>query len=140
MVLNMNWDKWSGFQGSGIYIILNRSSLYSLDLNHNDDLISLRPHTPHTPSQLWHIHKWSGGDVYVIENVHHKAVVTSKDLIPSDSFRSIKYPGYVLSQDCTGEWVILWQEEQEVANEEGEVQKWLLQKQEVDGGNEIICG
>ncbi|KAL9009234.1 MAG: hypothetical protein Q9180_009420 [Flavoplaca navasiana] len=70
----MDWNKWSGFLGSGTYIILNKASLYAMDLNSNGDLVSLQPHTPHNPAQLWRINKYWGGE----ENVHHGAVVTSQ--------------------------------------------------------------
>ncbi|KAL8885587.1 MAG: hypothetical protein Q9215_006576 [Flavoplaca cf. flavocitrina] len=83
----MDWNKWSGFVGSGTYIIINKASLYALDLDSNGDLISLH-------------------------------------------FRSIKHPGFVLSQDSSGDYVILWQEEQEDDKGEREVQKWLMQRQE----------
>ncbi|KAL8850313.1 MAG: hypothetical protein Q9221_004728 [Calogaya cf. arnoldii] len=174
----MNWDKWSGFCGEGTYIILNRSSLYSLGLDHKDDLTTVRPHAPHNPSQLWRVYKWPKGDVYIIVNLHHKAIVTSRDYVlgyttveegalhekltdlpyrysvdalwaidksmcslePGQMvvFRSIKNPGFVLSQDSTGEFVTLWQEEQSTADGEGEEQKWLMQKQDVDGAYELV--
>ena len=51
-------------------------------------------------------------------------------MLASNSFGSIQHPGFVLSQDSSGDYVILWQEEQEDDKGEREVQKWFIQKQE----------
>ena len=34
----MNWDGWSGFQGEGTYVILNRKSLLSLQMDHHREI------------------------------------------------------------------------------------------------------
>ncbi|KAL8750463.1 MAG: hypothetical protein Q9199_007055 [Rusavskia elegans] len=78
MSLNMDWEKWSGFQGDGIYVIFNSSSLNCLELEETGDAIELKRHTPNNPAQLWRITKWPEGDVYAIENVLHQVFIWSE--------------------------------------------------------------
>ncbi|KAL8918926.1 MAG: hypothetical protein Q9172_005221 [Xanthocarpia lactea] len=75
----MDWEKWSGFRGEGIYVIINLSNLHSLELDAVDHKVTTNPHTPNNPAQLWRIHKWAIGDVYAIENVFLGTIITSPD-------------------------------------------------------------
>ncbi|KAI4267632.1 MAG: hypothetical protein L6R38_008162 [Xanthoria sp. 2 TBL-2021] len=70
----MDWDSRSGFDGEGTYVIINKASLFSLELDDCGGL-SVNPHTPNNPAQLWEIHKWSSGDIYVIKNLNEKELV-----------------------------------------------------------------
>ncbi|KAL8878036.1 MAG: hypothetical protein Q9198_004070 [Flavoplaca austrocitrina] len=67
----MDWDGWSGFQGGGTYVILNRKSLLSLQMDHHGE-ISTGPHVPNDLAQLWQIRIWAGRNIYVLENFEHE--------------------------------------------------------------------
>ncbi|KAL8655414.1 MAG: hypothetical protein Q9226_003065 [Calogaya cf. arnoldii] len=76
----MEWIQWSGFDGNGKYVIINKSSLLCLELREEsgDDYISLKSHTSNNPAQLWWIAKWQGGDLYILLNERYKHIITSR--------------------------------------------------------------
>ncbi|KAL8850312.1 MAG: hypothetical protein Q9221_004727 [Calogaya cf. arnoldii] len=77
----MEWNHWSGFVGDGKYIIINRKTHLCLELSSLEtvgDYISLRPHTPNNPAQLWRITQRPGWDGYGIWSDRNRDVVISK--------------------------------------------------------------
>ncbi|KAL8987523.1 MAG: hypothetical protein Q9169_008690 [Polycauliona sp. 2 TL-2023] len=73
----IHWPGFTGFTGSGLYVILNRASLMCIQLDG-----VLRGHMPHDEAQIWriqHMPEAKGkGDVYSIQNVYDD----KKTLIP----------------------------------------------------------
>ncbi|KAL8981810.1 MAG: hypothetical protein Q9205_003508 [Flavoplaca limonia] len=73
----MDWDGWSGFQGEGTYVILNRKSLLSLQMDHHGE-ISTGAHIPNDLTQLWQIRKGAGWNIYVLENFEYEDLMVVK--------------------------------------------------------------
>ncbi|KAI4231107.1 MAG: hypothetical protein L6R40_007846 [Gallowayella cf. fulva] len=120
----MDWNKWSGFQGEGVYEIFNKHSLLCLRLETVAD----------PPDFVW-------GTTLEAANPEHPAgskIYPTKALWVIDRgicclspgkmvvFRSVEHPGLILSGTISG-WVVLVTEHME--GEDGEQRKWLLQKQ-----------
>ncbi|KAI4259483.1 MAG: hypothetical protein L6R42_004552 [Xanthoria sp. 1 TBL-2021] len=81
---SIQWDKWSGFQGEGIYTIFNKASLTCLE--HGDTRDGWPPanvrssaHIPHNTAQLWRIKQLTKYcELYTIENTDLMAFLTAR--------------------------------------------------------------
>ncbi|KAL8668909.1 MAG: hypothetical protein Q9224_007768, partial [Gallowayella concinna] len=77
----MDWNSWSGFQGNGTYIVLNRGSLTALEACSSSSqpgfTVEGFGHCPHNQCQVWKIQQRHEGGVYVIKNVGEGTYLTA---------------------------------------------------------------
>ncbi|KAL8765979.1 MAG: hypothetical protein Q9209_007126 [Squamulea sp. 1 TL-2023] len=145
----MDWSKWSGFEGEGIYTIFNSASQLCLSQFGHDGNVQVSAHCPHDMAQQWRIHSLDTVHAKVLE--HNASFETNIAGFPCQLpisalwaidtsmcalekgkmviFRSILYPGRVMGQDDTDEKMVLCQEVQFRAGRKSKLHKWLLQKQ-----------
>ncbi|KAI4086869.1 MAG: hypothetical protein Q9206_004545 [Seirophora lacunosa] len=83
----MEWHRYSGFVGKGVYVIINKASMTSLDMVEGSSepgtKVQGHAHIPNNGAQLWRFHKASQGDVYAIENLRGGLVLTATGTWPS---------------------------------------------------------
>ncbi|KAL8991631.1 MAG: hypothetical protein Q9169_007800 [Polycauliona sp. 2 TL-2023] len=81
MSQSKKWDEWSGFTGEGTYDILNKSSLTCLDLEKGSKKVDTKiqgfAHSPNSWAQLWKIRKRDVADLYYIECLASRTVLTA---------------------------------------------------------------
>lgn len=86
----MDWNKWSGFDGEGLYAILNRESFTSLSLSdslspEHVKLIECVAHIPYKNTQLWIIRKRSGSETWFIECLSGGWLLTADNIDSEES-------------------------------------------------------
>ncbi|KAL8716231.1 MAG: hypothetical protein Q9220_000136 [cf. Caloplaca sp. 1 TL-2023] len=81
----MDWDRWSGFTGTGVYVITNKATLTCLDIviesrgpasDHDDIVVEGSGHCPHVLSQLWIIRKDPVSSVCIVENLLERELLS----------------------------------------------------------------
>ncbi|KAL8724339.1 MAG: hypothetical protein Q9166_008004 [cf. Caloplaca sp. 2 TL-2023] len=78
---NINWDKWTGFEGDGVYVMFNKADSKCLELwppssDAGTDIRSFS-HLPHNKAQMWKICKHDLYEIYTIENIHEVVLMAA---------------------------------------------------------------
>ncbi|KAL8897819.1 MAG: hypothetical protein Q9207_007009 [Kuettlingeria erythrocarpa] len=84
----MEWHRYSGFVGEGIYVIINKASMTSLDMNEGASEPGAKvqgfAHSPNNGAQVWRFIRHHMADLYVIRNMRGELVLAATGNLSDD--------------------------------------------------------